>query len=242
MGKFIDLTGMNFGKLTVIQYAGKNKWGQSLWICTCSCGNKEEIIKMSGCLKNGNTNSCGCLRNERSFLANKKYNEYDLSGDYGIGITSNGINFYFDKEDFELIKYYYWYAKKNNYIVTEWRETSLLLHRLIMNFQNSSNMDIDHKNKHPEDNRKENLRFCTHTENNRNKSMNKNNKTGISGVYWRKDSNNYSSYITINRKRKSLGSFENIEDAIIARLQAEAYYFSNFAPQSHLFEQYGIIP
>lgn len=38
-----------------------------------------------------------------------------------------------------------------------------------------------------------------------------------------------------------LGSFSDKEDAIKARLQAEAKYFKKFAPQRHLFKQYGIL-
>ena len=44
----------------------------------------------------------------------------------------------------------------------------------------------------------------------------------------------------MNNKTKYLGSFKNKEGAIKARLEAEAKYFGEFAPQRHLFEQYGI--
>lgn len=44
----------------------------------------------------------------------------------------------------------------------------------------------------------------------------------------------------MNNKTKYLGSFKNKEGAIKARLEAEAKYFGEFAPQKHLFEQYGI--
>ena len=40
---------------------------------------------------------------------------------------------------------------------------------------------------------------------------------------------------------KKLGRFSDKEDAIKARLQAEAKYFKEFAPQRHLFKQYGIL-
>jgi hypothetical protein len=44
----------------------------------------------------------------------------------------------------------------------------------------------------------------------------------------------------IDAKQIHLGMFENKEDAIKARLEAEAKYFGDFAPQRHLFEQYKI--
>ena len=53
----IDLTGMRFGKLLVIQYAySKNK--RAVWKCQCDCGN---VCFITGrYLKQGSTKSCGC--------------------------------------------------------------------------------------------------------------------------------------------------------------------------------------
>lgn len=56
MGKLIDLTGLKFGRLTVIKYVGKSKW-----LCKCECGN-EKIVSTTH-LKN-DTKSCGCLKKE----------------------------------------------------------------------------------------------------------------------------------------------------------------------------------
>jgi hypothetical protein len=57
--KFLDLTGQKFGKLTVIKYYDKNKWGISRWVCKCDCG--KEIVAASNNLKNKDVQSCGCL-------------------------------------------------------------------------------------------------------------------------------------------------------------------------------------
>lgn len=48
------------------------------------------------------------------------------------------------------------------------------------------------------------------------------------------------SYIDMNHKRINIGTFNDKNDAIIARLKAEKEYFGEFAPQQHLFEEYGI--
>lgn len=55
-----DLTGMVFGKLTVISRESNNKDGRSMWLCKCSCG-KDKIISGKS-LVSGHTRSCGCLR------------------------------------------------------------------------------------------------------------------------------------------------------------------------------------
>lgn len=85
-------------------------------------------------------------------------------------------------------------------------------------------MTIDHINHLKGDNRIENLRLATYTENNRNQGLSKNNKSGFAGVFWESDRNKWSARINVNKKFIRLGSFEKKEDAIRARLQAEKYY------------------
>ena len=60
--KAIDLTGMKFGRLTVIERRGQNKLRHAVWLCRCECGNEKLISSKD--LKEKNTNSCGCLRRE----------------------------------------------------------------------------------------------------------------------------------------------------------------------------------
>ena len=59
MGKFIDLTGMKFNMLTVIERVGVDSSGRVLWRCICDCGN-ETIVPSYG-LTSNHTKSCGCL-------------------------------------------------------------------------------------------------------------------------------------------------------------------------------------
>lgn len=61
MGKFIDLTGQTFGRLTVLEKLDKRgrEW---YWKCKCECGNFCEIRGVS--LREGYTKSCGCLKKE----------------------------------------------------------------------------------------------------------------------------------------------------------------------------------
>ena len=62
MPKPIDLTGKTFGRLTVIKRARNNKDGRTMWLCKCECGN--ERVVLGKCLRNGHTQSCGCLNKE----------------------------------------------------------------------------------------------------------------------------------------------------------------------------------
>ena len=64
MGKFKDLTGMDFGRLRVIELSGKNQHGQYMWLCECSCPDHNRITVCSGSLISNNTQSCGCYKKD----------------------------------------------------------------------------------------------------------------------------------------------------------------------------------
>ena len=74
MGAFKDLTGKRFGRLMVLEQAGRNKHKQILWKCQCDCGNSVSVLSAS--LRTGNTQSCGCYHKERASNASSK----DLTG------------------------------------------------------------------------------------------------------------------------------------------------------------------
>ena len=59
----IDLTGMRFGRLLVVSCAGRNPYGGFRYLCKCDCG-KEKISPYTS-LRDGNSQSCGCLRSDR---------------------------------------------------------------------------------------------------------------------------------------------------------------------------------
>ena len=66
MGKFQDLTGFKFGRLTVISRAkdriepsGKHR---IMWYCRCDCGNEKIVCGES--LRDGRSTSCGCFRTD----------------------------------------------------------------------------------------------------------------------------------------------------------------------------------
>ena len=61
MGTFIDLTGQNFGKWTVIEKTNnRDSSGGILWKCACECGSIKEVSSNS--LRRGKSTGCGCTR------------------------------------------------------------------------------------------------------------------------------------------------------------------------------------
>lgn len=84
---------------------------------------------------------------------------------------------------------------------------------------------IDHINRDRSDNRISNLRLASRVENGQNSNVQKNNKSGVTGVYWRSDRHAWRAEITVNKKKIILGSYQNKCDAINARSKAEEKFF-----------------
>jgi hypothetical protein len=81
---------------------------------------------------------------------------------------------------------------------------------------------IDHKNGIRDDNRFSNLRDVTHAENRRNLfNAKRNSKSGLIGASWKKAIGKFRASITINKKYRHLGYFDNAEDAHAAYMAAK---------------------
>jgi hypothetical protein len=248
MPKFIDLTNKIFGKWTVIEMAGRDKRGQIFWLCECNCELKTIKTVKGAALTSGRSTNCGCERIKRLLENNKKRkktNRYEkLNETTMIGYASNTNDiFYFNVEDYEKIKDYCWWLNNHGYMYTTApnsnRRTNMYLHRYIMNFPD---LYIDHINRNRLDNRRENLRIVEKEDNLRNISKSFDNQSGYIGVDWVKRESVWRARIVYKGIAYHLGIFKEIKDAIIARLKAELEYFGiDFAPQRHLFAEYGII-
>lgn len=75
---FVDMTGERYGKLVVLKRGKRNdKRGLYEWICQCDCGNIKSVVGKD--MKNGNTNSCGCM-SSRNF-AGERTKTHGMSND-----------------------------------------------------------------------------------------------------------------------------------------------------------------
>ena len=231
MSRLIDITGQRYGNLVVIERDENCKGRNVYWKCRCDCGKITSVLSCN--LKSGKTCSCGCGRH-------KKYvryrNSYDLTSyDYGVGYTLKEEPFYFDKEDYELIKDYCWHYDKEGYVVAsvtiDGKQTTIKMHRIIFNVTNSR-CQVDHIYHVHHDNRKSQLRLVTNQENQYNKQISSNNTSGKTGVSWNKREQKWRAYITINDKQISLGYYNSFEQALNARVQGEKKYFGEYAYQA----------
>ena len=226
--------GEKYGRLTIIgeaePYIYPNGGKTRRVLCSCDCGSEPVEVLLKD-LRGGKTISCGCYKKECGIVA-KKYNTYDLTGEYGKGYTFKGEEFYFDLADYDLIKKYCWCIDNGGYVVAKESLTNktVKLHRLVMGCVGDSATIIDHVDRNKNNNRKSNLRMCTQTENTRNKSIFKNNKSGVTGVFFRKQINKWVAQIQVSGRHIYLGAYEDKEEAIKSRIEAEIKYFGEFSP------------
>lgn len=248
MGNFKNLTGMKFGRLTVVKRGEDyiTPKGKKIirWLCECDCQknipeeDKSLILVRGSDLRSGNTKSCGCLHKEFMDTHNKsfkKYNTYNLNGEYGVGYTSKNEPFYFDLEDYDKIKDYCWYKNSQGYIRTNIPsingQDALFIHDIIMDIKKESLLMADHihgkESRH--DNRKSNLRIVTSSQNNMNVPLREDNTSGYTGVHFSKDDGLWCARIQIENKRIYLGKFSTKEEAVRIRKEAEEKYFGEYS-------------
>ncbi len=113
------------------------------------------------------------------------------------------------------------------------------IHRLIAEafIPNPDNKPfIDHINNQKDDNRIDNLRWCTPSENSGNTQLPYNNTSGLKGVYFLKSTKKWRAQITINGINKNLGNYTNKEDALKARLKKSVEIYGEFINKCELIQ------
>lgn len=128
-----------------------------------------------------------------------------------------------DADVVPLIKNTKWSVNNWGYIYHNYPHTDL--HRLITNAPDG--YDVDHINGNTLDNRRENLRICTTSENTANKHYSVRNNSGFIGVP-PSNRGGWAPEIRFNNIRVHLGRYRNIEEAVFARHVAARYCFKNF--------------
>lgn len=61
--KFTDITGLRFGRWTVLRYSHSDQHRFTQWECRCECGTVRVVSRQG--LRSGKSQSCGCLHVER---------------------------------------------------------------------------------------------------------------------------------------------------------------------------------
>lgn len=258
-----DLTGMIFGRLTVIEqgedYVTPKGKHNTQWLCQCSCKNKNIVTVRDSCLKEGCQLSCGCLQKENGLKTirfayeaikrplknnptlelNLVDEEHEPFGKFRC-YNNSDLEVYFSMQDYEKIKNYSWHISQPNKEQSPRVKTTSCkpMHQLLGMY------NADHINRNPLDNRRENLdNNVTTTDQLHNQNLRRDNQTGVKGVGYEKRAVNkpwrarLAHYKTIVLDMR----FADKDDAIVARLNAEMQYLDERAWQKELMIKYGLL-
>jgi len=165
MPKFINRAGQIFGRLRVIQEAGRDQNKKVIWRCVCECGTFVQVT--AGSLVTGNTTSCGCYLKER-ITKHGGWNKSSYNTWRGM------MRRCYNKKD----KDYYKYGGVGIKVYKKWHDYPTFANDVGEPVGDQTLDRIDpHGSYTPE-----NCRWASLTTQNRNVRMSRRNKSGIKGV------------------------------------------------------------
>lgn len=197
--KKVDLTGQVFGRLKVLGDVGKRTSGKHvLWHCMCECGT---IVFVTGRnLKNGSTQSCGCLNRESTSKRRTK----DLT-DY------KNKNFIVLKKIGSKNQRVVWLCRcRHCNKTTELNSTEIELKKSCGCLKKGATKKYLDSIRDPES-----LKSTMPT---------KKSTTGVRGVYFNKKRGSYQVFINVDKKSVYLGSYRDFDKAVAVRKEAEQEY------------------
>ncbi len=149
---------------------------------------------------------------------------------YGLIPLTQGKFAIVDAEDYDWLVRYKWYATKAKntfYACRVEGGKTIKMHREIM--RAPKGLVCDHINHNGLDNRKRNLRLCTHAQNCYNQRGGATGTSKYKGVSWDKRSSKWSARIRCNGKLYNLGDFDNQMEAAMTYDDKAVELFGEFA-------------
>ncbi|MBU2704099.1 hypothetical protein Ga0466249_005252 [Sporomusaceae bacterium BoRhaA] len=140
MGKFIDITGQKFGRLTAIERAGVDRYGKILWLFSCNCGN--QCIALGNSVRLGYKKSCGCIAKENAIKLSKKNITHGLTGTRLFVIWTNMINRCYSPKN----KFWHIYGGRGITVCDEWRSNPQAFVNWAIDNGYEDDLTIDRKN------------------------------------------------------------------------------------------------
>lgn len=138
-----------------------------------------------------------------------------------------------DDGDYTIVNAYKWFINPQGYVWAHdyskgWRaKAQVLLHRLLL--PPPKGQTVDHIDRNPLNNRRDNLRIATYSQQNMNTRTRSDNTTGHRGVYWEKRRNCWRVCINLNGKQIHVGQFKDKQRAILAREAKAKELYGDFA-------------
>jgi hypothetical protein len=220
----IDLTGKKFSRLTVIKRYYSETSKKVKWECICDCGNK--VVVDGNHLRDGGTQSCGCLQSERRM---ESHTTHGLTGNRIYSIHCNMKKRCYNENSINYERY----GARGITICNEWHDVNNFVEWAENNgYKDGLQIDRIDGNGNYEPN---NCRWVTPQENNAvgRKRITSNNTSGFTGVGFNKNREKWHARITVNDKNVDIGFFKNIEDAVEARIKKEIEFFGEQKTNFH---------
>jgi hypothetical protein len=202
--KFIDRTGQVFGKLTVLEQAGRDKLKKVLWRCRCECGGESTVN--AGSLVTGNTTSCGCI------IPNFKHGGWNKSS-YNTWRAMMRRCYNSTDKDYPR------WGGKGIVVYAPWHDYATFAQD-VGEPSGAETFDRINTAGNYEPN---NVRWATPTTQARNIRVPKTSKTGITGVLFHGGS--YYAAITLKKKKYYSKVCKSLEEAAAARKELERLHW-----------------
>jgi len=212
MARKNDLTNTRFGRLVVLRRERSDKHRRILWRCLCDCG-KESIV-IGSHLKTGHTQSCGCLMKETNKI---RLTTHGMTGtpEHIVWHSMIGRCKYTTDPNYKN------YGGRGITVCKQWLRFENFFKDMGLK---PKGLTLERKNNEL-GYFKENCSWDSHIEQSRNQRIKKNNTTGFTGIDLCHKRNKFRVRIRIPNKSIHIGYFNDINDAIIARMAAELKYW-----------------
>lgn len=175
----------------------KSKQKRRYGLYKCHCGKEFEAQIQS--INDGNTKSCGCLKNTHNLANHRLYK-----------IWRNMIKRCTNPKD----TFYKNYGERGIKVSNEWLDISNFINDMYPSYQEGLSMDRIDNNKGYS---KDNCRWTTRSIQSRNtRVLRSNNTSGYRGVHWRKSLKKWISQIRVDSKSIHIGSFDTAIDGAVA--------------------------
>lgn len=162
-------------------------------------------------------------------MCKRQLNTYQIIGNIAIIFTRKGEPILIDLDDLSLASEYNWYLNKGyGYTHDPVLKKTISIHRLLMNPPDF--LEVDHINHLPWDNRRSNLRISTTAQNQYNSKLRIDNTSGYKGVSYNKKREKWLVNIRVHKKKKYIGAFKTLEEAVKASQLAQLTYHGEYTP------------
>ena len=162
-------------------------------------------------------------------------------------VQISGYTVFLDDDDLDKFKDYNWYVRKpvvegSNILyvygdrIVDKKRSRVAMHRYIMGCIRGDKTTVDHINHNTLDNRKSNLRVCTHQENNYNSQGHRDSHSKHKGI--RKHGSKWEVRLSVNKEHKFIGLTKTLDNAIRLHDLASILYHGEYAYTENPREEY----